>query len=69
MTVPPNEMPTTCGKTVSLTTVCCEGKGKELLRGTQSAFFHTHLLRAQQTTVSKCLEYCIKAVCPTSQSY
>lgn len=30
---------------------------------------HTHLLRVQLKTAHKCLEYYIKAVCPTSQSY
>lgn len=69
MTLSPNEMPTVCGQAISLSTVSCEENSKELFSDTQAHLLLTHLLRAQQKTVSKCLGYCIKAVCPTSQSY
>jgi hypothetical protein len=69
MTVPSNEMPTVCGQAISLSTVSCEGNSKEVFSATQAHLLLPHLLRAQQKTLSKCLGYCIKAVCPTSQSY
>lgn len=70
MTCALNEMPT-ISKSKQFPRGSFDVKGivRSSLVAPRHILSHTHLLGAQPKTVRKCLEYYIKAVCLTSQSY